>query len=115
MNKSEAKVVIKVYNCNGSYTVEGKGDRPVGWCVVRRLRRRGDTDRFRTTRKKIIDRGRASAFTAHGVAMRMALREKDPTVVEKVDIDLGNIGTFPDSDEGRDAYLSAVRKHMRAA
>lgn len=109
------KVVIKVYNCSGSYTIEGKGPRPTGWCLIRRLRRRGETDRFRTTRRKIVDRGAASQHVAHGVAMSMARREEAPTIVENVDIDIGDLGTFPNTDEGRDAYLSVVREKMRAA
>lgn len=104
-------VIIKVYHCSGTYSIEGKGTRPVGWSVVLRRKRRGTTDKFRTTRKMIIDRGAASAHTAHGVATRMALREED-AVIEKVSVDLGDLGTFADSDAGRDAYLAAVRERM---
>lgn len=100
---------ITVTNFEGTYGIEGKGVRPVGWSRVSRKRVRGD-GKARTTCSKVIDAGAVSTTYAHRTALGWA--RLDGAQIKTHTIDLGYLGDFADSDAGRDAYLAAVRSRM---
>jgi hypothetical protein len=107
-------IVVTVYS--GIYGIEGKGDRPCGFAEVRRIVNRSN-GASRVTRARLVDTGSAARFTAEQVARGWAMshhRTRGELVqVETRVVDLGHIGTFADSDAGRDEYLAKMRTFVR--
>ena len=100
---------IRVTHFEGTYDIEGKGPRPTGWSRVSRKRTRGN-GKLRTTCTKIVDAGAVSSTRAHNTALGWS--RLDDAKIESRTIDLGHLGDFADSDEGREAYLAVVRSRM---
>lgn len=110
------RVIVVVSVFHGTYGIEGKGSRPCGFAEVRRIVNR-ENDSKRVTRARLVDSGSSAQFTAEQVARGWAMSHYrthgELVPVETRHINIGHVGTFPDSDDGRETYLSRLRSFMR--
>lgn len=109
-------VTIVVIVVSGMYGIEGKADRPCGFAQVRRVVTRPNGSQ-RVTQARLVDTGSAAQFTAEQVARGWALAHHRASgqlaPIETRHVDIGHIGTFANSDAGRDDYLAKMRLHVR--